>query len=254
MTGYDILGNIAILKFSNETREKEKKKFAEKLLKEQRNISTVLEKKDKVSGRLRTIKTKFLAGKKTKEAVYHESGCTFKLDVEKCYFSPRLAGERLEIAKKIKKSDKVLVLFSGVAPFSIVIGKMSGARVVSVELNRIASKYADENVKINKLGNVKIVQGDVKKLKKLIGKEKYDKIIMPRPQLKDTFLKYIFPFSKKGTEVFYYDFGKDPEEILERVKKDARKAKKKIKILEFRKAGDIAPYKYRWRVDLRVLN
>lgn len=254
MTGYDGIGNIAILKFADNVPAGDRKKVAEKLIKDNNSILTVLEKIAKVSGRLRTIKTKHLAGRKTKEALYTESGCKFKLDVEKCYFSPRLSGERLEIAEKINKKDKVLVLFAGVGPFSIVIAKKTGAKVVSVELSKLASRYALENVKLNKLENVKIVQGDVSKLSKLIKIEKFDKIIMPRPQLKETFLKYIWKFCKKATEVFYYDFGKDADLILEKVEDEARKARKKIKIIEFRKAGDIAPYKYRWRVDLRVLN
>jgi tRNA (guanine37-N1)-methyltransferase len=250
MVGFDVLGNIAILKFPDKTSAKEKKKEAARILSE--SITTVLEKREKVKGRLRTIKTNFLAGKKTKEALYRESGCLFKLNIEKCYFSPRLSGERLEVAGKIKRSDKVLVLFAGVAPFPIVIAKKTGAKVVSVELGKECSKYARENVKLNKLGNVKIVQGDVKKLGKLIEKGKYDKIIMARPQLKDTFLKYVWSFCKKGTEIFYYDFGKDVNVILKKIEKEAKIGRMRIKIFEFRKAGDIAPYKYRWLVRFIV--
>jgi len=252
MAGYDAIGNIAILKFPDSTKLREKKKQALKLLNENKSIETILEKIEKVSGRLRTIKTRLLAGKDTREALYKESGCFFKLNVETCYFSPRLSGERLEIAGKCSKKDKVLVLFAGVAPFSIIIAKLAGSQVVSVELGKECCKYARENVKLNKLNNIKIIQGDVKKLSKLIQKEKFDKIVMPRPQLKETFLKYIWPFCKPGTLVFYYDFGKDVSKILKKIEQEAKKAKKKLKITGFRKAGDIAPYKYRWRIDFKV--
>ncbi|MEK6820504.1 MAG: class I SAM-dependent methyltransferase family protein, partial [Nanoarchaeota archaeon] len=167
---YDVIGSIAILKFPEKTGKKEKKKTACKLLEERKNIKTVLEKTEKVKGRLRTIKTRYLAGLKSRETIHKESSCLFKLDVEKCYFSPRLSGERLEIAKEIRKKDKVLVMFSGVGPYPIVIGKISGCKkVVSIELSRIASKYAKENVKLNKLKNVEIVQGDVKRLAEKLG-------------------------------------------------------------------------------------
>jgi len=43
-------------------------RHAEKFLKAHKSISTVLEKEDKFSGRLRTQKTRYLAGEKTKEA------------------------------------------------------------------------------------------------------------------------------------------------------------------------------------------
>jgi len=165
----------------------------------------------------------------------------------------------LEIAGKINKNDNVLVLFSGVAPFPIIIAKHSQAKkIVAVELGRECCKYAKENVKLNKLFNVEIIQGDVKRLDKLNQgsatpiRGKFDVIVMPRPQLTETFLKYIWKFAKKGTKVYYYDFGKDAEEIVDKVLLEAKKSKKKIKIFNFMKAGEIAPYKYRWRVDFIV--
>jgi len=250
MVGYDIIGSIAILKFNKEN-AKERKKIAGRLLEEHKNIRTVLEKIEKIKGRLRTYKTKFLAGIKTKETIHNESGCRFKLDVEKTYFSPRLSNERLEIARKITSKDRCLVMFAGVGPYSIVIAKLSKAGVVSVEINRIASKYAEENVKLNKLlGKVQVIQGDVKRVIPKL-KEKFDVIVMPRPQLKESFLQEAFYVSKKGTRIFYYDFG-DIEEILEKIYKESKKLSKKIVVEKVKKAGDIAPFKFRWRVDLGV--
>ncbi len=75
---------------------------------------------------------------------------------------------------------------------------------------------------------------------------------MPRPQLKDTFLEYIWKFTKKGSRIYYYDFGLSLEDIVEKVESEARAAKRKIKIVNMKKAGDIAPYKYRFRVDFIV--
>jgi len=255
-SSYDCIGSIAILKFPQETKLREKKKIAEKLLGERKNIKTVVEKIEKVKGRLRTFKTRYLAGEKTKETIHKESGCLFKLDVDKTYFSPRLSGERLEIAKKIKKKDKVLVMFSGVAPYSIVIGKVSKPRkVVGVEINRVASRYARENVKLNKLDNVVVLQGDVKKIvPELAKKEKFDKIVMPRPQLKESFLDLAFKVCKKNSEIYYYDFGRDVSGILEKIYKESKKTRNKIEISKVKKAGEIAPYKYRWRIDIRILN
>ena len=79
---------------------------------------------------------------------------------------------------------------------------------------------------------------------------------MPRPQLKDSFLHQAFILSKKGTNIFYYDFCKidEKEKIVEKIKKEAIKERKKIKILRIKNAGEIAPYKYRVRVDFKLLN
>ena len=65
--GFDVLGNIAIVNFSKDTNLKERKKFANKILRECKPIKTVLEKQGKIKGRLRKLQTKYLAGEKTKE-------------------------------------------------------------------------------------------------------------------------------------------------------------------------------------------
>lgn len=246
---YDVIGSIAIFKKGMGS-----KKEASRILKNNKNIKTFLQKSEKVKGRLRTIKTRWIAGEKTLETVYRENGCSFKLNIETCYFSPRLSEERKEIASIMKKG-KALVMFAGVGPFSIVIAKKNPRLgIVSVELGRECCKYAEENVKINKTANVKIIQGDVKKIVPKL-KEKFDWIVMPRPQLKDSFLKEAFSVSKKGSRIFYYDFYEEDEkdEMIEKIKKEAEKYKKKIKILKVKKAGDIGNRFFRWRVDLRVM-
>ena len=257
MRGQDILGNIAILKFDWQTSMAAKKKEAMRFLKERKGVRTVLEKTGKFSGRLRTLRTRWLAGEKNLEALYKENGCEFRFNVESCYFSSRLASERKEIASMTRKGEDVLVLFGGVAPFAIVIAKLSQAkRVVSVELGRECSKYAELNVKRNKLGKiVSIVQGDVrKKLPKM--KEKFSRIVMARPNLKDSFLDVSFPRVKKGGVIHYYGFYNeaDLDKMKELIADEAKKAKRKIKILGIKKAGDIGAYKFRYRVDLKILN
>ena len=82
-----------------------------------------------------------------------------------------------------------------------------------------------------------------------------DVIVMPRPQLKETFLNEAFTLSKKGTRIYYYDFCKDDEinSVVEKIKNEAKKTKKKIKILKIKKAGELSPHKIRLRVDFQVM-
>ncbi|MFC1710926.1 class I SAM-dependent methyltransferase family protein [Nanoarchaeota archaeon] len=253
---YDIFGNIAVVKFPIEVKQSDKKKFAQKMMKINKSITTVVEKSGKFKGRLRVMQTKHLAGEKTKEALYRENACVFRFNIDKTYFSPRLSNERKEIASKIKKGDKVLVMFAGVSPFSIVIAKSSKASyVVSNEINREANKYAKLNIELNKLKNkVELLPGDIKRVVPKL-KEKFDVIVMPRPQLKDSFLKQAFSVSKKNTQIFYYDFCsvKEKDLIIDKIKHEAKKSRKKIKILKIKHAGEIAPYKVRLRVDFKVL-
>jgi len=253
---FDLLGNIVILNFPLDWSLERKKKKAKEILASNKSIKTVLEKTGKVKGRLRKPETKYILGEKTKEVVYKENNCVFRFNVDTTYFSPRLSNERKEIADLIKKGEKVLVCFAGVAPFSVVIAKNSKAgNVVSNELNREANKYGRLNAELNKVkSKIEFWDGDIKKIASKKD-EKFDVVVMPRPQLKDTFLSSAFKFSKKDTRIYYYDFCKVGEEkqIIEKIKSEAKLAKKKIKILKVKKAGEIAPYKIRLRVDFRVV-
>jgi tRNA (guanine37-N1)-methyltransferase len=256
---FNILGNIAVVNFHNKAKNSEKKKFANEILSKNKFIKTVLEKSGKFSGRLRKMQTKHLAGERNKEVLYKENNCSFRFNIDTTYFSPRLSNERKEIASFIKNNSEVLVMFAGVAPFSIVIAKNSKPRkVYSNEINREANKYAEINAEINGVKNkIEFVNGDIKKiaLKLASQKKRFDSIVMPRPQLKDTFLKEAFILSKKGTVVYYYDFCKANEVnlIVDKVKKEAEKYNKKIKVLKVKPAGEIAPYKIRVRIDFRIL-
>ncbi|MBA7523017.1 Ribosomal RNA large subunit methyltransferase I [subsurface metagenome] len=256
---FDILGNISLVKFPRKTKIKDKKRFANSILKNNKSIKTVLEKTGKFSGRLRKQKTKHVLGEKTKEVLYHENNCVFRFNIDKTYFSSRLSNERKEIAKLVKENAEVLVMFAGVGPYSIVIAKNSKAnKVYSNEINREANKYAKLNIELNKVKNkVLLISGDIKKVAEKLSQQnkKMDVIVMPRPQLKNTFLEQAFALSKTGTKIYYYDFCKQDEinSVIKKIEKQAKEFNKKIKILKTKKAGEIAPYKIRLRVDFKVL-
>ena len=257
---YNILGSLAIVNFPEKYSKKKKVDFAKSIMKNNKIVKTVLEKTGKFKGRLRKMETKHVFGEKTKEVLYKENGCVFRFNIDTTYFSPRLSGERKEVASLVGKDDEVLVLFAGVAPFSLVIAKNSQAKkVYSNELNREANKYAKLNIELNKLqGKVELANGDAKKVcaKFAAAKKTFDVICMPRPQLKDSFLGDVFKVSKKGTRIYYYDFClvKDISKKVDMVKEEAGKVGKQINILGFKEAGAIAPGKARIRIDLEVLN
>lgn len=256
MADYDIIGSIAIIKSEGKTKA-QKLKQAKELLKKN-SIKTVLEKSTDIKGRLRTFKTKFIAGEKTKETTYRENDCKFKLNVETCYFSPRQGNDRKLIASKIKKKDDVLVMFSGISAYPIVIYKIKKPKsITAVEISRTCNKYAKINRELNKIPEsaITLIQGDVKKqIPKL--KKKFDVIMMTRPNLKTTFLEQALKASKKGTRIFYHGFCHVDKlkELKQELLDEAKALRRKIKITKTAKAGDIAPFKYRWRIEIKVLN
>ena len=256
MTDYDILGNIAIIKGEKKTKEQLLSE-AKELLK-RGSIKTILRRATNVSGRLRTIKTKHLLGKKTLIAEHKENGITLKFNVETCYFSPRLSNERKLISEKINANDKVLVMFAGVGVYPIVIYKYTKPeKIVGVELGRECCKFFSENLLINKIpeGKIDVIQGDVKR-KVNEGLGKFDVVIMARPNLKETFLKYGLLASRKGTKLYYYGFCKDDSvsAMVGVLESEAKELKRKIKIVRTVPAGEIAPYKHRFRVEIEVMN
>ncbi|UCD21207.1 MAG: methyltransferase domain-containing protein [archaeon] len=240
---FDVVGSVALIQIPKQL-EKHKKFIANLILKTQKNINSVYQ-KGKHKGRLRKQVIKWIAGKKVDEVIHKESGCLFKFNIKTCYFSPRLGTDRLEIAKKVKKKEKVLVMFAGVGPYGIIIAKRNN-NVTCIELGKEACRYAKENSKMNKV-NLEVIQGDVKKVCPKL-KKKFDRIIMARPQLKDDFLKEALLVSKKGTIIHFYDFLEG--DFKEKIKK---KLPKKIKLIRIKKVREIAPYKYHVRADFRVL-
>lgn len=163
-TAHDTVGNIAILEIPKGL-EKKEKLIAKMLLKYNPHITTVLKKAASHEGVFRTQKMKYLAGIRTKVALYKENNVTIKLDVEKVYFSVRLSNERKRIAAWVKGGEEILVMFSGCAPYPLVLSKNTEARnITAIEINPAGHRYALENLKINKINNVVLVNGDVHKV------------------------------------------------------------------------------------------
>lgn len=249
------IGSILILEIPEELELKEKV-IAQAFLETKKNVRTVVKKHLAHSGEYRLRKVKIIAGEKTKEAVYQENGIRLKIDLEKAYFSARLANERLRIAKQIKKGEDVLVMFSGAAPYPLVLAKNSPLKsVYGIEINPSAHQLALENVELNKLENrIKLFQGDVRVILPKINK-KFDRILMPLPKTGELFLGEALNKARKGTILHLYAFleEKKIKEEAEKIRKICQNYKHPVKILRTIKCGQFSPYVFRLCFDLKVL-
>lgn len=254
ISSFDSVGDIVIIEIP-QVLEKKEKIIAETLLELLKNFKTVLKKSGIRYGKYRRQKLIYLAGENKKVTIHKESNSRLKLNVETCYFSPRLSNERLRIAKIVKPKEKILVMFSGIAPYPIVIARNTGASdITGVELNPEAHKYALENLKLNKAENkIKLYKGDVKKIVPKLGK--FDRILMPAPKNADLFLGTAIKASKKGTIIHLYCFATEEEtkNYAELIKKECTKLKKKCKIQNTIKAGVHKPRVYRWCIEFKVV-
>lgn len=254
VSSFDILGNIAIIEIPEKLESKEKE-IGEAVIKANRNVKTVLKKTGPMEGEFRVRPVKHIAGENTTFAIYKENGVVMKFDVSKVYFSVRLAFERSRISELIKPSERVLVLFAGVGPFALVIAKKHpDSDVVAVELNPEAVAFMKENIKLNKLKNVRAVEGDAREFGK-INKEKFDRIIMPLPKSGHEFLDVAFTAVKDGGTVYFYTWAdsKDPfAGPINQTKKIARDCKVDIKFENMRIVRPYAPNIVQVVLDIRV--
>ncbi|MBI5392065.1 class I SAM-dependent methyltransferase family protein [Candidatus Woesearchaeota archaeon] len=247
-TSLDVVGDIAIIEVASSLLPKAEL-IATTLLEHQSNIHTVLKKEGEHAGVFRVRGYTYLAGKKTTETIHKESGVRLKLDVATVYFSPRLAHERLRIASLVGKGERVLVLFSGIGVYPLVLSKHSPAKeIVGIEINPDACRYGDENIALNKTTNVHLLRGDVRDVVPHIAGT-FDRILLPLPKTAENFLPVALSVSKPGTILHLYAFLR--EEQFDGFGKEIIK-KYPLKLLRLVKCGQTKPREFRVCLDLVV--
>ncbi len=249
---FDIIGDIAVLRLPDELLPY-RKTIAEGVMRVQKNIKTVLMQASPVSGEFRLRKLEFLAGEPKTQTVHKESGCLFKVDLAKVYFSPRLSYDRIRIAKQVKPNEIVTNLFAGVGCYSIIIARHSRAsKIYSIDINPAAFEYMCENIRLNRVGDRVIpLLGDAREKVKEI--EKADRVLMPLPEHAKDFLDTaVSALKEEGGIIHYYDFGEDPDPYSKALRTLKEKIPRKIKVLGARKLRSYAPRCYHVVLDIEI--
>jgi len=216
---YDIIGDIAVIRIPDSLNRKEL--IAEAVMQTHKHVKTVLQQTSPVSNEFRLRRLEWVAGEKKTETFYREYGCVFKVNLEKCYFSPRLSHERMRIAKQVQPSEVVVNMFAGVGCYSILIAKHSQAsRIYSIDLNPDAVQYMLENVLLNKVQNrVVPIHGNAEKVVQQTLKKSADRVLMPLPEKAYEYLDYaLLALKPTGGWVHFYAFehAKKPENPIEK--------------------------------------
>jgi tRNA (guanine37-N1)-methyltransferase len=204
---YEIVGSIAIIRLK-ETSEECKERIAEAIMHVHRNVKTVLAQSGAVEGDFRLRKLEYIGGENQTITVHKESGCRFAVDVERCFFSPRLSYERMRVARRIRDGEVVVNMFAGVGCFSIIIAKYSNAqKVYSIDVNPSAVYYMRESVRINGLYE-KVVPlfGDAKEIVDRRLRNVSDRVLMPLPEKAFEYLPgALLALKETGGWIHYYD-------------------------------------------------
>jgi len=213
LRAFDVMGDIAVIKIPEELLPK-KHVIGQALMHVHNHLRTVLNQTSPVKGEFRTRELEVIAGEPRTTTVYRENGCLLKVDLAKVYFSPRLATERIRIAKQISAGETVLNMFAGVGSYSIVLAKNGpAAKIYSVDKNPAAFELMLENVRVNRVGDRVIpILGDVRDVvrEKLQGTA--DRVLMPLPEMAREFLGVALDSLKEGKGVVhFYDVGGEPD-------------------------------------------
>ena len=205
---FDIIGDIAVIRLPKEA-IRYKKLVAEAIMHIHKNVKSVWAQTSPVSGDFRLRTLEWIAGENRSETVYKEYGCVFKVDLKKCYFSPRLSYERMRIARLVQPKEIVVNMFAGVGCYSIIIAKHSEAeKIFSIDINPHAVKYMKENIRLNKVEEKIIpILGDAKEVIEKNLSKTADRVLMPLPEKAYEFLETAIQALKpKGGWIHYYSF------------------------------------------------
>jgi tRNA (guanine37-N1)-methyltransferase len=204
---FEIVGDIAVLTEAVEPSKEEI--VADALLRLHRNVTVVAKRISAVEGVYRTRRLVVIAGEHRTETVHREHDCRFKLDLEKVYFNPRLAGERARVAAQVARSgqpEEIIDMFAGVGPFAIQIAKRAPrSHVTAIDINPEAVRYLTENIQLNRVQNVTAVEGDIREMYREFQKTA-DRLIMNLPKSAHLFLREALSMLKPdGGIIHFYD-------------------------------------------------
>lgn len=196
---YDVIGSIVIMKKSN---VRDPSRLAHNLLKRPGIRTVYLD--SGVQGPNRTRKLTLLAGESNTVTLYRENGIDLKVDVENAYFSPRLATERMRVSDSVGEGERIIDLFSGIGPFSLLIAKNHDCSIVAVDHNPRAIDLLKENMNLNRLiGRIEpCVEDAADVLERLSG---VDRIIMNLPHGASSFVEMAKDSLKPGGVINFYE-------------------------------------------------
>lgn len=199
---HELVGGIAILAEDDPA-------GAALILKERPSVHTALIAESGVEGEFRTKRFRVLAGENTTATTHTEYGRFFRIDLEKAYFSARLASERQRIASMMDDNEIVLDMFAGVGPFAIMLATKA-EQVWACDLNPGAVNLLIRNISQNKMSNIVPMLADASSLPGIFGR-RFNRVIMNLPLMAEIFLPSAFALCKSQGMIHLYALESDEE-------------------------------------------
>ena len=249
---FEIVGDIALI----EDDVAEPEKVADAIMKVKKNVKTVLAAQSPVEGEFRTRRFRTVAGEERTSTIHKEYGSRFYIDLERAYFTPRLATERSRILDQVKEGETVVDMFAGVGPYSIMFARKNpNIRVIAIDKNPDAVEFLRQNVELNSVPNVEAIEGDAN-----LEAEKYagiaDHMIMNLPHNANDFLDAAVKLCATNGIIHYYDITPEDdlfESSLKLIDEAAKRAGRTTELVESRVVRSYAPHQFNVCIEVRVL-
>lgn len=164
VAGWELLGDVAVLRFRKGTRLTVRRALA-RILAEELPARCVVEDLGGIRGALRRPRVRVLWGKGTVTR-HRENGLTFALDVARVMFSSGNQAERARMGALDCRGETVVDLCAGIGYFTIPLALRAKAfRVIACEKNPEAYRFLQENLRLNKVhATVEARLGDCRKV------------------------------------------------------------------------------------------
>ncbi len=248
---FDIVGDIAIIIIPPELTAKERL-IAEAIFKIHKNVKTVAKRAGIYEGEYRTIPLEVIGGEPLREVEHRENGVRFFLDPGNVYYSVRSGNERKRISRLVAQGEAILVMFSGIGAYPLVISANSEAgNIVGIEKNPAAHHFAEKSLRANRrIKNVTLYEGDVAQIVPLLSRP-FDRVLMPLPSTAEDFLYCALAAVKPGGRLHFYDFQAKGDFTLavDKLQKACGENNRALLRSEVVVCGHVSPGTYRICVD-----
>lgn len=251
--GWNIIGNIIVLKIPSELEDK-KSEIGRALLDLYPRCKSVYLDKG-IQGELRAPSRELIAsrGDNPSLTIHKENGCFFRLDVSRIMFSQGNLEERRRMSM-LGNGEVVVDMFAGIGYFSIPMAVHSRPRkIIAIELNPLAFKYLKENIRLNHVDNVvHPVLGDCALLTP-VGCA--DRVIMGYVLKTHHYLEQGIKALKKGGILHYHETTPEPlvyDRPIQRIREAALKLGRGVEVTEKRKIKKYSPGVWHIVIDAKA--
>lgn len=248
-TAFDVVGDVAVIKVPDDL-VPYKDEVGRAMLRANPSVRLVAMDAG-VTGESRVRDLVAMAGEGGFETIHKEHGLRYMLDVSRCYFSPRLATERKRVADLVRDGERVLDMFAGVGPFSILVARTARVESVrAVDINPVAVEYLRRNIVMNKAIGVEAVLADARDAVRSV--PPVDRIIMNLPHTAWQFLPDAILACANDATIHYYEILNEPEGRPAKIEAAGHRVGREVEVVGMHEVRSYSPSEVHYAFDIKV--